>query len=117
MEVDNSREIGECLRTECRIVFYSNFGKIFVKSTLLLKASWFHAKSSKQKSEFILVCVCSHWKKISSNQLFSNFFSKTVTFTKVLLKICKWFHEKNRQIEKCKDYSLPQKKNFVKSTI
>ena len=27
-------------------------------------------------------------KKISSNQLFSNFFSKTVTFTKFLQKIC-----------------------------
>ena len=29
-----------------------------------------------------------HWKKISSNQLFSNFFSKNVIFTKFLLKIC-----------------------------
>ena len=28
-----------------------------------------------------------HWKKLSSNQLFSNFFSKTVTFTKFLPKM------------------------------
>ena len=54
-------------------------------------------------------------KKISSNQLFSNFFSKTVTFTKFLPKmheskfpefphcalqwICNRFHGKNREIE------------------
>ena len=29
-----------------------------------------------------------HWKKISSNHLFSNFFSKTNAFTKVLRKKC-----------------------------
>ena len=29
-----------------------------------------------------------HWKKISSNQLFSNFFSKHVIFTKFLPKMC-----------------------------
>ena len=59
--------------------------------------------------------IYSHWKKISSNQLFSNFFSKTVTFTKFLPKmheskfpefphcalqwICNRFHGKNREIE------------------
>ena len=32
--------------------------------------------------------IYSHWRKISSNQLFSNFFSKTVTFTKFLSKKC-----------------------------
>ena len=31
--------------------------------------------------------IYSHWKKISSNQLFSNFFSKTVTFTRFSPKI------------------------------
>ena len=31
--------------------------------------------------------ILSHQKNISSNQLFSNLFSKTVTFTKFLLKI------------------------------
>ena len=30
--------------------------------------------------------IYSHWKNISSNHLFSNFFSKTVTFTKFLPK-------------------------------
>ena len=32
--------------------------------------------------------ILSHWKKISSNQLFSNFFSKTIVFTKFLRKKC-----------------------------
>ena len=32
--------------------------------------------------------ILSHQKKISSKQLFSNFFSKTITFTKFLQKEC-----------------------------
>ena len=32
--------------------------------------------------------ILSHWKKISSNQLFSNLFSKTNAFTKFLRKNC-----------------------------
>ena len=84
---------------------------------------YFYFSKSMDIVNFRHVCVITLWKlftnfycwlpskprnflslieeKISSNQLSSNFFSKTVTFTKVLLKSCKWFHEKNRQIEKC----------------
>ena len=62
-------------------------------------------------------------KNISSNQLFSNLFSKTVTFTKFLLKMC----EKrefpavistlcNSQCGKTRN-SLSLKKCFVKSTL
>ena len=32
--------------------------------------------------------ILSHWKCFSSNQLFSNFFSKTIAFTKFLRKKC-----------------------------
>ena len=32
--------------------------------------------------------ILSHWKEISSNQLFSNFFSKTIAFTNFLRKKC-----------------------------
>ena len=32
--------------------------------------------------------ILSHWKKISSNRLFSNFFSKSIAFTKFLRKKC-----------------------------
>ena len=32
--------------------------------------------------------ILSHWKKISSNHLFSNFFSKTIAFTEFLRKKC-----------------------------
>ena len=33
--------------------------------------------------------ILSHWRKNSSNQLFGNFFSKCIAFTKFLLKKCK----------------------------
>ena len=32
--------------------------------------------------------ILSQWKKISSNQIFSNFFSKTITFTNILRTKC-----------------------------
>ena len=32
--------------------------------------------------------ILCHWKEISSKQLFSNFFSKTIVFTKFLRKKC-----------------------------
>ena len=42
-----------------------------------------HCECSVEKRE-----ILSHKKKISSNQLFSNFFSKTIVFTKFLWKMC-----------------------------
>ena len=47
------------------------------------RISRFSSMRSVEKRE-----ILSHWKKISSNHLFSNFFSKTIAFTKFLRKKC-----------------------------
>ena len=62
--------------------------------------------------------ILSHWKKISSNQLFSNFFSKTIAFTKFLRKKCEreflqFPHCGEHNVEKTKIYC--HKKYLVKS--
>ena len=46
----------------------------------LLSSNWTSVHSVEKRE------ILSHWKKISSNQLFSNFFSKTIDFTKFLPK-------------------------------
>ena len=63
------------------------FSKYSVKSTFSLKnlcASWFHEICHVVKWK-----IYSHRENISSNQLFSNFFSKTIALTKFLLKSAK----------------------------
>ena len=80
------------------MVNYRNFYTVFFHTELELWVyfrnqyctSRFHEifaeelwKHSVEKRE-----ILSHWKKISSNQLFSNFFSKTIAFTKFLRKKC-----------------------------
>ena len=82
------------------------FDKNFVKATILLKKllnSWFHEIFFRWEriSCFSTLCsstfpqhseekpeILSHQKNISSNWLFSNFFSKNVNFTKFLSKLC-----------------------------
>ena len=64
--------------------------------------------------------ILSHWKFFSSNQLFSNFFSKTIAFTKFLRKKCE---REFLQFPHCAQYVwkdkklLSPKKYFVKSTL
>ena len=88
------------------------FCKNFVKAMVLLKKllnSWFDEKIFREGEFFVFphcahstakcqTCECTVWKKReilsqqlkknSSNQLFSNFFSKTIAFTKFLRKKC-----------------------------
>ena len=55
----------------------------FCQKCVRLNRSNFHTVHSVEKRE-----ILSHWKKISSNQLFSNFFLKNVIFMKFLTKMC-----------------------------
>jgi len=53
--------------------------------------NWFHVKLTEWFFQYCVHTVeiteiYSHWKKILSNQLFSNFFIKNVPFTKCLQK-------------------------------
>ena len=48
-----------------------------------ISTQWHTAQCSVEKWK-----IYCHWKFFSSNQLFSNFFSKKVIFTKVLPKMC-----------------------------
>ena len=54
--------------------------KWFHKKKIIMQLSLLHSVKKRK--------IYSHWKNISSNQLFSNSISKTVGFTKFLPKIC-----------------------------
>ena len=60
--------------------------------------------------------ILSHWKNISWNQLLSNFFSKTVVFTKFLSKKCEREFPQFPHVWKLRKFSLFDK-NFVKATV
>ena len=69
-----------------------NYGKNFVKSTTF---KCFHDFFQVSVNSAVFPPhsvekwkIWSHWKNISSNQLYSNLFSKNVTFTKFLPKKC-----------------------------
>ena len=63
--------------------FYVVFTEFILKKVICMYKNFVHSAvhRSVEKREII-----SHWKKISSNQPFSNFFSKTIAFTKCLQK-------------------------------
>ena len=73
------------------------FGKNFVELTYLQKKLLNMQSVHFSESKFLIFLHCdnvkrreiiSHWTKISSNHLFSNFFSETNAFTKFLRKKC-----------------------------
>ena len=64
------------------IYFHEFFREIKFKETC---KTWFHDFFCAQPSVEI-ADILSHWKKNSSNQLFSDFFSKSIAFTKFLQK-------------------------------
>ena len=59
----------------------------FCQKCVRLNRSSFHTVHTVHTVE--ITEIYSHWKNISSNCLFSNFFSKNVTFTKFLPKMCR----------------------------
>ena len=70
--------------------------------------------------------IWSHQKNISSNQLFSNFFSKSITFTEFLPKMCE---TKSRQFPHCvgcmiatffvllKDFKFSVKSTIIENSL
>ena len=69
------------------------FAKNFVKPTyVLLKSIWRNISLVRHSVEIAHSVekweILSHWRKISSNQLCSTFFSETIAFTKFLAKKC-----------------------------
>ena len=98
---------------KCDRYFLQSFVKSFTKESRY-EFHWFHENS---------VLCYTLWKilhnvekrKISSNQLFSNFFSKSLTFTEFLPKMCE---TKLQQFPHCVLYARLTvfDKNFVKTT-
>ena len=73
--------------TYAKIIFREiEFTEIFVK-TVKITAYCRKTRNSLLLQTVEIKEIYSHWKNISSNHLFSNLFSKTVTFTKYLPKL------------------------------
>ena len=66
-------------------ILYLNFK---LSATQILREINFKESRRSKTHSVIKWKIYSHWKNISSNHLFSNFFSKTVAFMKFLPKMC-----------------------------
>ena len=114
----------------------------YIQKRLYLVKKWIwriFSKTCEKNTSFFLCTfhnvekwkIYSHWENISSNQLFIDFFSKNVAFTKILpkkreikfpyiistLESC--FHRKFREIEECYllDIMLVSRKIFENTTL
>ena len=114
-------------RLICYHDFSQNLRKNFVKLTFSQKSnnvSQFDEKKFQwgKISEITTYVLCSHWKNISSNQLFRVFFSKKVVFTRnfchksASVNFCNYHTVFCHTLWKLRNFT-PTKKYFVKSLI